>query len=201
MKYSNLITLASYFYKEAKSEIKKIELLRLLSNPKKSFGIISAYRQADDEMHDLLINKLIDLNLLHQEIQGQWFGQQYGEKSILIPNIDFNILIKLGKLLDQDAVIYKSKEGVIAMYYLHNNTAEVAIPTDGNPSCQIISNKDGKRHFPQQKNTSPSIEKGLWSATKDLSFKFNFLQERKIPWKDENPITKNQYLKLLKTSH
>lgn len=303
-----LVKLTDNFLKQAnKSEelikyaISRMELVTLLNNPSKTFGIISAYgrtsKRPNKRIHSYIVPELEGLGLTYHEIRGQWFDKpkfwppeerarvekridkeearaekarlrrerllselspqeaeayeyhrvpnipvtprpdyeddlkegdeprvqeiQKREKSILIPDIDPQDLFVLGRLFKQDAVIYKSEDGIIGMYYLQEPKAQVAVDINANPSYKIMLDKAigtsdpgvdyeaGEKLLSEEspfleelesvKMTKKEREEGkLWSKTRGMSFTFNFLWDDNIPWDGNRPFNKEQILKLIK---
>jgi len=83
----------------------------------KSFGIISASRkinskEQNDQNYTELIQNVRDLGYGYIELRGG-YRETTGfvkEKSIFIPNISKNDIIKLGKKFDQDSVLFKDND-------------------------------------------------------------------------------------------
>lgn len=209
MNILQIFKLASFFHHSAikaeeliKVAIKKNELINLLNKPGETFGIISVYQTKNKNKnklkHSMVTDQLQKLNLDYHEIEGQWLDKPSHnvEKSILIPNIKPETLFELGQLFKQDAVIYKGPDGIIGMYYLHNNKAEVAVDINANPSYQILLDSEMAKN---NHTAKAPLKNKLWSKTKDLSFTFNFLWGEEIPWDGTNPIDKDQVLHLIQS--
>lgn len=145
-----------------------------------SFGIISAYVQAPKKenqiRHGMLIADLQKLGYRKiQNLRGQWEG--VSEKSLLIPNIKPKDLFVLGRKYKQEAVIYKSADGVVGMYYPSGH-AEVAVDSEGLPQYEIQKGK------------------GLFSKTRNWSFSLGFLWGQRIPWNGRSVVSKDKVLGL-----
>lgn len=141
-----------------------------------SFGALSAYigsrasKSENKARHGLLVADLQKLGYRWTDLRGQWEG--LSEKSVLVPGIKASDLFALGRKYDQDAVIFKGPGGVLAMYNLRDNTAEVAVRReDLSPDFDIAA------------------DDSLFSKSRGLSFGFNFLFGDKIPWGGGKPIT------------
>jgi len=94
------------------------------------------------------------------------------EKSVLVPGIQPKDLFALLRKYNQDAVIYKSRDGVIGMYY-QAGYAEVAVDTAGDPAFEMGMGED------------------LYSRVRhDWSFQFGFAWGEHIPWDGIHPITR-----------
>lgn len=143
-----------------------------------SFGIISAYasgkpKSENKERHGQLMAALQKLGYggnKTQDIKGQWEG--VSEKSLFVKSVKPSDIFQLGRFFGQDAVIYKSPEGVLGMYNFKKKTAEVAVDPNGLPSFDISQGKD------------------LFSKDRNWSFSINFLWGKEIPWDGINPLTK-----------
>ena len=80
-------------------------------------AIISAYRgeypvKENKEHHKELKSDVRKMGLGFIEFTSRWVedGESFDEESLLIPNIDFDKAIKLGKKYEQASVIYKDKD-------------------------------------------------------------------------------------------
>jgi len=140
-----------------------------------SFGILSAYREGVKKQNKILHGKLLgDLQRMgyrtSHPLKGQWEG--VSEKSVLVPRIKPKDLFFLGRKYGQDAVIYKGQDGLVGMYYLQGTPhAEVAITPEGLQSFDV------------------SLDKDLFSRSRNWSFNLGFLWGQEIPWTGGNPIT------------
>lgn len=103
-------------------------------------------------------------------LRGRWEGVV--EKSVLVPGMRFKDLLDLGNQFEQDSVIFKSRDGVIGMYYLKRPVATLAVDLDSmSPDVQISDRAD------------------LYSSkSRGVSFEFNFMWEREIPWDGRRPF-------------
>lgn len=149
-----------------------------------TFGIISAYSTGSKKENQVRHGQLMaDLQKLGYRkittLKGQWDG--VSEKSLLIPKIRPEHLFKLGRKYDQDAIIYKSADGVVGMYY-PSGYAEVAVDPDKvMPEIEISDSTD------------------LFSKTRNWSFNLGFLWGQKIPWDGRAPITRKDVRKMFQT--
>lgn len=138
-----------------------------------SFGVVSAYGPFPKHQNQERNGQLVaDLQRMGYRkffpLKGQWEG--VGEKSILIPNISPAHLFALGEKYGQDATIYKSRDGVVGMYYPKGHYAEVAVDPSASPAFAMAADKD------------------LFSKDRNWSFEFGFLWGQKVPWDGRHPI-------------
>ncbi len=94
---------------------------------------------------------------------------------MLIKNIPPGVLFELGRKYGQDAVIYKSKDGVLGMYH-----------TKGAPKAEIAVDPQGEPAF------EAAADKSLYSKSRGLSFGFGFLWGKDVPWDGHTPIGRKQ---------
>jgi len=139
-----------------------------------NFGIISAYGPGPKKQNQIRHGELMaDLQKLGYRkihtLKGQWEG--VAEKSMLIQNMNPNHLFMLGAKYGQDAVIYKSKDGIVGMYYPQGKYAEVAVDPSRNPAFEMAEDKD------------------LFSKDRNWSFSLGFLWGKKIPWSGRKPVS------------
>jgi|SaaInlV_100m_DNA_2_1039680.scaffolds.fasta_scaffold05122_6 hypothetical protein len=150
----------------------------------KRFGVLSAYgpgsKNENQQRNGQLFGHLQSLGYrkIHP-LRGSWQG--VAEKSVLVPNMTFKDVVKLGRDFDQDSVIYKHPSGVIGMYYLKDGTAEFAVEEDGNLAAAWEANKS------------------LYSKARGISFEFGFLWGQKVPWNGTTPYTKKGLTRLLES--
>lgn len=154
--------------------LRKIQLEKLMDSSRGSFGVISAYgrgaKSENKSRHGMLVADLQARGYRWVDLKGSWEG--VSEKSVLVPRITPQDLFELGRKYGQDAVIYKSKEGILAMYHLKEHTAEVAVrPADLGPAFQAAANDT------------------LYSKARGLSFSIDFLWGRKLPWTGGKPLS------------
>jgi hypothetical protein len=147
----------------------------------KAFGVLSAYgkgsKKENKTRHGELYAQLQRMGYRTHPLKGSWEGM--AEKSVLVPNMKFKDLVRLGREFDQVSVIYKDKSGVIGMYYLRSNEVEFAVREDGSIAAAWEANKE------------------LYSKARGLSFEFGFLWGQKIPWNGSSPYTRKGLTKLL----
>ncbi len=148
-----------------------------------SFGILSAYttgpKSANKVRHGELVADLQKRGYSRVvPLKGSWEGVT--ERSILIPNIAPAVLFDLGRKFGQDAVIYKSKDGVVGLYYTKGPLrAEVAVNPQGDPVFEMA--KD------------PS----MYTKARGLSFQFGFLWGKNVRWDGAHPIARKQVRQFL----
>lgn len=164
-------------YGTLKTALKKNQLKALMSKDG-VFGVMSAYagglsKTDNQRRHGELMRDLQMLGVRPTSLKGSWQGVT--EKSFLIPNIRPEDLFDLGRKYAQDAVIYKSKDGVLGMYYTKGTPrAEVAVDPKGDPAFQVSERDD------------------LFSKSRGLSFEFGFLWGEGIPWDGNHPISRKK---------
>ena len=138
-----------------------------------SFGVVSAYgsfsKHQNQKRHGQLTADLQKMGYRKVvPIRGKWEG--VGEKSVLIPNINPDQLFALGEKYEQDATIYKSRDGVVGMYYTQGRYANVAVDPAMNPAFDMAQGQD------------------LFSKDRNWSFEFGFLWGQKVPWDGKHPV-------------
>lgn len=96
--------------------------LAKLYGKSKSFGIITAYRpeysksQNKKRMQEML-GTLREIGLhVYEPQKSEWDGIK--ERSVIVPNAPFDVLMALSKKYDQEAFIYKDPSGSIGIYYV-----------------------------------------------------------------------------------
>jgi len=139
-----------------------------------TFGVISAYQDGpkskNQARHGQLLRDLMKLGYRPVPLRGSWEGVT--EKSLLVPGITPEELFELSRKYEQDAVIHKSKDGVLGMYHTKGEPrAEVAVDPKGHPEYDIAT------------------DKSLYSKARGLSFEFGFLWGEELPWDGKTPIT------------
>ena len=161
--------------------LKQMEKMLGMGN---SFGVLSAYgpgsKKENQQRHGELYAQLqrMGYRKIHP-LKGSWDG--VAEKSVLVPNMKFDDLVRLGREFDQVSVIYKDKSGVIGMYYLKSNEVEFAVEEDGDLAAAWDANKD------------------LYSKARGISFEFGFLWGQKVPWNGTSPFTRKGLTRLLES--
>lgn len=153
--------------------LRKKQLKKMLETDA-TFGVISAYRggpkSENQARHGQLIRDLQKLGYKAIPLRGSWEGVT--EKSVLVPRIKPGDLFDLGRKYNQDAVIHKSKDGVLGMYHTEGEPrAEVAVDPKGRPGYEIAT------------------DKSLYSKGRGLSFEFGFLWGEELPWDGKTPIS------------
>lgn len=142
-----------------------------------SFGIISAYgkgsKRQNQIRHGQLTADLSRLGLRWVRLRGSWEG--ITEQSVLVRKIKPEDLFNLGRKYHQEAVIYKSRDGVVGMYYTKGfPRAEIAVDPQGEPVFEATANND------------------LFSKARGLSFSLGFLWGPRLPWDGFRPISRKQ---------
>tara|TARA_X000000950_G_scaffold259444_1_gene327828 strand:+ start:3938 stop:4822 length:885 start_codon:yes stop_codon:yes gene_type:complete len=150
-----------------------------LMNKGGSFGIVSAYttisKSENQERHGMLMGDLQKMGYRKiTTLRGKWEG--VSEKALLIPNINPSHLFALGEKYGQDATIYKSKNGVVGMYYHKGKYAEVAVETKGDPAFQMADGAD------------------LYSKDRNWSFELGFAWGKHIAWDGKTPLGRKDAL-------
>lgn len=171
------MTIAQRVASRYKIALRQKALLKMLSLGG-TFGVLSAYSTGSKKQNKIRHGDLIaDLQRLGYRkvtpLKGSWEGVT--EKSVLVPRMKPNDLFRLGRAYEQDAVIYKSGDGVIGMYH-----------TKGAPKAEVAVDPKGDAAF--EVATDPS----LYSKARGLSFEFGFLWDQGIPWDGRRPITREQ---------
>ena len=156
-----------------KLAFKQQKFLSLMDKGKgRTLGILSAYgpypKSVNQERHGKIMGDLQRMGYRPIPLKGEW--NNVHEKSLLVPNIAPSDLFTLGREYKQDSVIYKSKDGVVGMYYPQGNYAEVAVNPELNPALDVAEGKD------------------LYSKTRGWSFGFGFLWGQQVPWDGRHPI-------------
>jgi Protein of unknown function (DUF3293) len=158
-----------------KTALKVKEMKRLLDDPRKQFGVLTAQlggvgsgvntRANEDLVRDLQklgYNKFVPL-------KASWEG--VGEKSFLVPDMSFRDAIALGMKYKQQAVIYKDPSGTLGVYYPAEGMVEVAADPQGDIAADIAT------------------DKSQYSKARGLSFSFGVLWGQKMPWSMSRPVT------------
>lgn len=159
-----------------KEALKKRQLEKMMERGG-SFGVISAYQEGskkkNQKRHGELIRDLQKLGYKPIPLRGAWEGVT--EKSVLVPKIKPGDLFDLGRRYGQDAVIHKSKDGVLGMYHTKGKPkAQVAVDPKADPAFDVSTAKD------------------LYSKARGLSFEFGFLWGDDVPWDGETPVTRKE---------
>ena len=160
----------------------RLKQMEAMMQKGRKFGVLSAYgpgsKSQNQERHGILMGDLqrMGYRKIHP-LKGSWDG--VAEKSVIVPNMAFGDLVKLGEKFDQVSVIYKDPSGVIGMYYPGQKVAEFAVAEDGSIAAAWEANKD------------------LYSKARGISFEFGFLWGQKVPWNGSSPFTRKGVTKLL----
>jgi len=147
-----------------------------------SFGIISAYgpgpKSENKRRHGELIADLQRLGYRKfSDLKGSWEG--VSEKSLIIPDIKPEHLFELGRKYGQDSVIYKSRKGVVGMYYPKAKKVTLAMDPKGDPAFES------------------ALDKGQYSKERNWSFSLGFVWGKDIPWDGKSVLGKDYAMKAL----
>jgi|AntDeeMinimDraft_6_1070357.scaffolds.fasta_scaffold13763_1 hypothetical protein len=104
--------------------------LKQLHEKRGTFAILSAYRplskSENQDRHGELIR---DLQIMGYrkwyDAKGYW---THTEKSLLVPKMNFGDAMQMGHKYDQDAVVFKSMDGIIGIYYMADRTVQLVGP-------------------------------------------------------------------------
>lgn len=167
-----------------KVALRKRNFTKLMAKGGK-FGVISAYGPGSKKQNKIRHGELMaDLQRMGYRkidpLRGSWEGVT--EKSVMVRDMTSRDLFNLGRKYKQDAVIYKSKDGVVGMYYTKGPArAEVAVDVKGDPAFEVA--------------TDPS----LYSKARGLSFEFGVLWGQHVPWDGVTPISRKELQRMLAT--
>jgi hypothetical protein len=165
-----------------KAALRKKQMQKLMGQDG-TFGVISAYqpgsKKQNKERHGELIRDLQKMGYKPETLRGSWEGVT--EQSMFIPNIKPEDLFELGRKYNQDAVIHKSKDGVLGMYHTKGAPrAEIAVDAKGDPAFQSAT------------------DKSLYSKSRGLSFEFGFLWGENVPWDGKKPVSRKEMRSFVK---
>jgi hypothetical protein len=165
-----------------KAALRKKQLTKLMEQGG-TFGVISAYqpgsKKQNKDRHGQLVADLQKLGYKPQTLRGSWEGVT--EQSMFIANIKPEDLFELGRKYKQDAVIHKSKDGVLGMYH-----------TKGAPRAEIAVDPKGEPAF------QSATDKSLYSKSRGLSFEFGFLWGENVPWDGHKPVSRKEMRSFIK---
>jgi hypothetical protein len=107
-----------------------LNTLKDLHEYRGTFAILSAYRPMSKSDNKARHGELIrDLQVMGYR---SWFDAKgywtHTEKSVMVPRMTFGHAVELGRKYNQDAVVYKGKDGLVGIYDLRTNTVQVAGP-------------------------------------------------------------------------
>lgn len=170
----------------------KLRQMEILMSLGKSFGVLAGYIQPESEDPDQIEprhqNKIRHGNLLADlsrmgyrfkiaDQKSYWTKNdiKHPEKSILVPNIKPRDLFALGMAYKQDAVIYKSPDGVLGMYNFKTRSVMVSVKADGS--------------IPWEQ----AVDKSLYSMSRNNSFGFDFATGD-LPWDLHSVVTANDVM-------
>jgi hypothetical protein len=173
---------AARIAQQEKLALKQKQFMRMMEQGG-NFGVMSAYgphsKSENQKRHGQLMADLQKMGYRPTPLRGSWEG--VAEKSMLIPNMKPEHLFELGKKYDQQSVIYKSKEGVVGMYYPKKGVAEVAMDPKGDPQFDLAQ------------------DKSEYSKTRNWSFSLGFAWGKEIPWNGKTPLGQKDVAKALGT--
>lgn len=176
-----------YLEGTSKTALKQRQFLKLM-DVGGSFGIISAYGSAESGMGKSeskgnvgeLVGALQKLGYRkwHTLKAAPWAEGEYREMSYLIPGIRPEHLFALCVQFEQNAVIYKSADGVLGMYNPVRHFANVAVDPQGDPIFEVANDQH------------------LYSKDRNWSFEFGFAFAEELPWDGKHPFSRKQLRKL-----
>ena len=144
--------------------------IQMMHQKRGSFGVISAYtgdhsKKENKERHGELLRDLQIRGYRNwKDAKGYW---GYREKSLVVPDIAFHDLIELGKKFDQDAIIYRSNDGVVGMYNLKGGDVQIAAP-----EIEFFEDDEGITEFRQ------------------VSMSYEFIEDLRLPLRG-SPVDKD----------
>lgn len=181
------VTRLAALHREA---LRLVQMKALVEGPN-NFGVMSAWTPVSRSKNQTAQGDLLgDLGRLgyrprFTKLRAFWKDEGSGhvnqEQSLLLPGIKPEHLFNLGRKYDQDAVIYKSKDGVLGMYHLRSNQVEVAVQLDGTIPWQQTVGKD------------------LYSKARGNSFSFEFLWGQNLAWDGHAPVGARQVMDAVKS--
>lgn len=92
----------------------------------------------------------------------------------MVPGMRPEHLFALARQFKQDAVIYKSADGVLGMYYPEEKVVTLAVNPMGDPIFETAN------------------DQSLYSKDRNWSFEFGFAQAEKIPWGGHQPLSRKE---------
>jgi hypothetical protein len=168
-------------YKRRFKESSLSRIWQHIIKPETSFGVISAFRgiYSDNEnlqKHEELRKKirLMGYGYIEQNSGYSYLNKQTGEevpvdeKSFFIPNISFEDCIKIGRMFEQESVLYKDQEKGFGLFLCSN----------GN---KIMTFKDKDKLFTFKKDDIKNAYSQLIKANIGQKVKFSYIAEHYIP--------------------
>lgn len=155
--------------KKASRDLGRSEI-QMMHQKKGTFGVLSAFtgdhsRKENKQRHGELIRDLqIKGYRQWKDAKGYW---GYREKSVIVPDMSFRDLVELGKKYDQDAVIFRSNDGVVGMYDLKEGSVQIAAP-----EIEYYTDDEGVTEFRQ------------------VSMSYQFIKDLRLPLQGK-PVTKD----------
>lgn len=177
------VVTAEHSLKEAVGAVGAAELRHYLSG-NKPFGILSAYKprgkHENQQAHGALIAELQRRGYSHgaiRELRGQYFGQQgemKAEKSFLVLGMDFDDALELGRMFDQESVIWKSPDGVVGAYYTDgSNRVNYALTQTGDLAIGETAAPRIEPRRPKPEHRGPPNPGDPWSKARGTGFEFS----------------------------
>lgn len=184
---------------ERQADISKRLMSRIMAEDQ-TFGNLSAHREklSRKENKDRM-------RRLHAELERRGYkpiptystwtddksGNDYGERSYLVPDARPEDMFELGREFEQDSVIYKSKDGTLGMYYTGDKPrAMLAQDNEGRPAFMIQPEKSPKKEQGSGPRKKEREEEELFSRSRGLNFSFEFDWDTEYPFDGETPIDK-----------
>jgi hypothetical protein len=146
-------------------------------------GVISAYKERskkeNQKAHGQLMAELQRMGYSPGQIRplrGQYFtaegGEMKAEQSIMVLGADFNDLVELGQMLEQESIIYKTPEGVVGAYYTDGSgRVNYALTETGDLAVGEQAADVAVREPKPEKRGPPSPE-DPWSKARSTAFEF-----------------------------
>ena len=151
------------------------EMERWMETPGDTFGIVSAYRSSNSksenqERHGQLMAKIQQLGYSVGQVKpvkGQYFdpeGNMVAERAVLILGADFGDILALGQMFEQESVIYKGADGLIAAYYTDGSLRANIAPAEKPSRVEVRS--------PKPEHRGPPAPSDPWSKSRNVGFEF-----------------------------
>lgn len=118
-------------------------------------------------------------------------GKQYQERSFLVPDARPEDMFELGKMFEQDSVIYKSTDGSLGMYYTGERPRALLAQDDkGRPAFDVQPIKAPKKEKGKGPRSKEREQEELFSRSRGLNFTFDFDWDTEHEWDGKTPIDK-----------
>lgn len=175
---------ARYIQARLSKQALRLNTLKKFFTGPKTLGVLSGYSAGSKHQnklrHGQLESDLQKMGLRPIPLKGKWEG--VAEKSLLVPGISAEAIFYLGRKYGQDAVIYKSQDGVVGMYYPAAKKVTLAVDPSASPAVEIAAQAAGQN---------------LYSKARGTEFGINFLWGQDLPWDGRTPVTKDQVVKYI----